>query len=99
MIDFTERIGPGSHLLAVCQPTVAALAAVAPMAADDHPCQPASMTLMAGPLDTRINPTRVNELAKSKPLEWFEQNLISAVPFRLVSRARTLGACIRASCS
>ncbi|KAA1011699.1 polyhydroxyalkanoate depolymerase [Paraburkholderia panacisoli] len=81
VIDFTERIGPGSHLLAVCQPTVAALAAVALMAADDHPCQPASMTLMAGPLDTRINPTRVNELAKSKPLEWFEQNLISAVPF------------------
>jgi polyhydroxyalkanoate depolymerase len=81
VIDFTEKIGPGSHLLAVCQPTVAALAAVALMAADDHPDQPASMTLMAGPLDTRINPTRVNELAKSKPIEWFEQNLISAVPF------------------
>jgi polyhydroxyalkanoate depolymerase len=81
VIDFTEKIGPNSHLLAVCQPTVAALAAVALMAADDHPAQPASMTLMAGPLDTRINPTRVNELAKSKPIEWFEQNLISAVPF------------------
>ncbi|MFM0736927.1 polyhydroxyalkanoate depolymerase [Paraburkholderia xenovorans] len=81
VIDFTEAIGPGAHLLAVCQPTVAALAAVSLMAADDHPAQPASMTLMAGPLDTRINPTRVNELAKSKPLEWFEQNLISAVPF------------------
>jgi polyhydroxyalkanoate depolymerase len=81
VIDFTEAIGPGAHLLAVCQPTVAALAAVALMAADNHPAQPASMTLMAGPIDTRISPTRVNELAKSKPLEWFEQNLISAVPF------------------
>ncbi|WP_341317202.1 polyhydroxyalkanoate depolymerase [Paraburkholderia sp. IMGN_8] len=81
VIDFIETIGPGAHVLAVCQPTVAALAAVALMAADDHPAQPASMTLMAGPIDTRINPTRVNELAKSKPLEWFEQNLISAVPF------------------
>ena len=81
VIDFTETIGPRAHLLAVCQPTVAALAAVALMAADDHPAQPASMTLMAGPLDTRINPTRVNELARSKPLDWFEQNLISAVPF------------------
>lgn len=81
VIDFTETIGPGAHLLAVCQPTVAALAAVALMAADDHPAQPASMTLMAGPIDTRINPTRVNELARSKPIEWFEQNLISAVPF------------------
>jgi polyhydroxyalkanoate depolymerase len=65
----------------VCQPTVAAWAAVALMADDDHPAQPASMTLMAGPIDTRINPTRVNDLAKSKPIEWFEQNLISAVPF------------------
>jgi polyhydroxyalkanoate depolymerase len=81
VIDFTETIGPGAHLLAVCQPTVAALAAVALMADDDHPAQPASMTLMAGPIDTRINPTRVNDLAKSKPIEWFEQNLISAVPF------------------
>ena len=81
VIDFTETIGPGAHLLAVCQPTVAALAAVALMAADDNPAQPASMTLMAGPIDTRINPTRVNELAKSKPIEWFERNLISAVPF------------------
>jgi len=81
VIDFTDAIGPGAHLLAVCQPTVAALAAVSLMAADEHPAQPASMTLMAGPLDTRINPTKVNELAKSKPIEWFERNLISAVPF------------------
>jgi poly(3-hydroxybutyrate) depolymerase len=81
VIDFTAKIGPGTHLLAVCQPTVAALAAVALMAADDHPAQPASMTLMAGPLDTRINPTKVNALARSKPIEWFERNLISAVPF------------------
>jgi poly(3-hydroxybutyrate) depolymerase len=80
LIDFTAAIGPGAHLLAVCQPTVAALAAVAQMAEDDHPAQPASMTLMAGPLDTRINPTKVNALAKSKPIEWFERNLIGAVP-------------------
>jgi polyhydroxyalkanoate depolymerase len=81
IIDFVEEMGPGSHLLAVCQPTVAVLAAVALMAADNNPAQPASMTLMAGPIDTRINPTRVNDLAKSKPLDWFEKNLISAVPF------------------
>ncbi|WP_105510953.1 polyhydroxyalkanoate depolymerase [Paraburkholderia sp. BL21I4N1] len=88
VIDFTAMIGPGAHLLAVCQPTVAALSAVALMAADDHPAQPASMTLMAGPLDTRINPTRVNELARSKPLEWFEKNLISAVPFGFAGAQR-----------
>jgi polyhydroxyalkanoate depolymerase len=80
LIAFVDYLGPAAHLLAVCQPTVAALAAVALMADDDHPAQPASMTLMAGPIDTRVNPTRVNELAKSKPLEWFERNLIGAVP-------------------
>jgi polyhydroxyalkanoate depolymerase len=81
VIDFIETIGPGVHLVAVCQPTVAALAAVSLMAAENHPAQPASMTLMAGPIDTRINPTHVNALAKSKPLEWFERKLISAVPW------------------
>ncbi len=80
MIACLETIGPGAHVMAICQPTVAALAAVSLMAADDHPAQPASMTLMAGPLDTRVNPTSVNHLAKSKPIEWFEEKLISVVP-------------------
>ncbi|TKC78949.1 polyhydroxyalkanoate depolymerase [Trinickia terrae] len=80
IIDFLAHLGEGAHVMAICQPTVAALAAVSLMAEDRHPAQPASMTLMAGPIDTRINPTRVNELAKSKPIEWFVKNLISAVP-------------------
>jgi poly(3-hydroxybutyrate) depolymerase len=88
VIDFIETLGPDVHLVAVCQPTVAALAAVALMAADDHPLQPASMTLMAGPIDTRINPTSVNLLAKSKPIEWFERNLISAVPWGFAGAGR-----------
>jgi poly(3-hydroxybutyrate) depolymerase len=66
LIRFMEVIGPGAHMVAVCQPTVAALAAVALMAADSHPAQPRSMTLMGGPMDTRVNPTKVNELANSK---------------------------------
>jgi polyhydroxyalkanoate depolymerase len=74
-------IGPGAHLLAVCQPCVQALIAVAVMAADKNPAQPRSMTLMAGPVDTRVNPTKVNALATSKPIEWFEKNLISTVPW------------------
>ncbi|MFL9924379.1 polyhydroxyalkanoate depolymerase [Herbaspirillum lusitanum] len=82
VVRFLEKLGPGAHLLAVCQPTVAALTAVAVMAESGHPAQPSSMTLMAGPLDTRVNPTAVNELAKSKPIEWFEKNLISTVPER-----------------
>ena len=82
LILFMETVGPGGHLVAVCQPTVAALAAVAIMAEDNNRCQPRSMTLMAGPLDTRVNPTKVNELAKSKPIEWFAENLIGTVPWR-----------------
>ncbi|MDB5847039.1 MAG: poly(3-hydroxybutyrate) depolymerase [Rhodoferax sp.] len=81
MIRFIEAIGPGTHVIAVCQPCVAALVATAIMAEDDHPDQPTSLTLMAGPVDCRINPTGVNTLATSKPIEWFEKNLITHVPW------------------
>ena len=81
MMQFMAAIGPGVHVVAVCQPCVAALAATALMAEDDHPAQPRSLTLMAGPVDCRVNPTAVNTLATSKPIEWFEKNLISHVPF------------------
>ncbi|MDZ4189165.1 MAG: polyhydroxyalkanoate depolymerase, partial [Hydrogenophaga sp.] len=80
MIRFSEAVGEGSHWVAVCQPCVAALAATAIMAEDDNPAQPRSLTLMAGPVDCRVNPTEVNRLAVSKPISWFEQNLISHVP-------------------
>ena len=82
LIRFLETIGPGAHMVAVCQPCVAALVAAAVMAQGDNPAAPRSMTLMAGPIDTRVNPTKVNELAKSKPIEWFEKNLIATVPRR-----------------
>jgi poly(3-hydroxybutyrate) depolymerase len=80
MIRFTQTIGQGTHVIAVCQPCVAALAATAIMAEDNDPCQPRSLTLMAGPVDCRVNPSGVNELAVSKPIEWFEKNLITHVP-------------------
>jgi poly(3-hydroxybutyrate) depolymerase len=82
VITFLEKIGPGAHLVAVCQPCVAALVATAVMAQSQNPAQPRSMTLMAGPIDTRVHPTKVNELANSKPIEWFERNLIATVPIR-----------------
>ena len=82
IVRFLETMGPGAHLVAVCQPCVAALVAAAVMAQGDNPAQPRSMTLMAGPIDTRVNPTKVNELAKDKPIEWFEKNLIATVPYR-----------------
>ena len=80
VIAFLEAIGPGAHVVAVCQPTVAVLAAVSLMAACRHPCEPRSMTLMAGPIDTRINPTTVDDLAIERSIDWFETNLISYVP-------------------
>ena len=80
LIEFLHFLGPDTHVLAVCQPSVPVMAAVAAMNADDDACAPASMTLMGGPIDTRINPTEVNLLAQNKPLEWFEKNAISHVP-------------------
>jgi poly(3-hydroxybutyrate) depolymerase len=82
LIEWLEKMGPGTHVVAVCQPCVQVLAAAAVMAESRNPAQPRSMTLMAGPIDTRVNPTKVNELATSKPIEWFEQNLIAEVPRR-----------------
>jgi poly(3-hydroxybutyrate) depolymerase len=82
LIRFLGVMGPSSHVVAVCQPAVAALAAAAVMAEAGDPAMPASLTLMAGPIDTQVNPTKVNELAKSRPIEWFDRNLISSVPWR-----------------
>jgi poly(3-hydroxybutyrate) depolymerase len=82
LISFLETMGPGAHLIAVCQPCVAALAAAAAMAQGGHPAQPRSITLMAGPIDCRVNPTKVNELATGKPIDWFESRLITSVPLR-----------------
>ena len=80
LMAFIEHIGPGTHVVAVCQPCVAALAAAALMAEDDHPAQPRSLTLMAGPVDCRVNPTAVNTMATSKPIGWFKDHLINRVP-------------------
>lgn len=88
LVQFLETIGEGAHIVAVCQPCVQALAAAAVMAETRNAAQPASMTLMAGPVDTRINPTKVNELATSKPIAWFERNLIATVPHRHAGAGR-----------
>ena len=82
LIKFIDVMGPGTHVLAVCQPCVAVLAAVAAMAQGGHTAQPRSMTLMAGPIDVRINPTTVDELAKKRSIEWFEHTLTATVPIR-----------------
>ncbi|MFD0933676.1 polyhydroxyalkanoate depolymerase [Methylobacterium trifolii] len=82
LVQFLETMGEGSHVVAVCQPAVQTLVAAAVMAQTRNAAAPRSMTLMAGPVDCRINPTGVNKLATSKPIEWFEKNLIATVPGR-----------------
>ncbi len=81
IIEMLHRLGPGAHVAGVCQPSVPVLAAVAIMETRKDPMLPASMILMGGPIDTRINPTAVNKLANEHPLEWFKDNVIMTVPF------------------
>jgi poly(3-hydroxybutyrate) depolymerase len=80
LILMLQHLGPGCHLVGVCQPTVSCLAATAIMSAHQDESLPISLTLMAGPIDTRQSPTRVNELAKSKSIDWFKDHLVSRVP-------------------
>jgi poly(3-hydroxybutyrate) depolymerase len=81
VIDMLHILGPGAHVIGVCQPSVPVLAAVSVMEVRQDPMVPASMILMGGPIDTRINPTAVNKLAKEHPLEWFQDNVIMTVPW------------------
>jgi poly(3-hydroxybutyrate) depolymerase len=81
LIGFLEEIGPGAHMLAVCQPSVPAFAAAALMSADGNPCRPKTLTMMGGPIDTREAPTAVNTLATQRPFAWFERNVVATVPY------------------
>jgi poly(3-hydroxybutyrate) depolymerase len=82
LIRFTHLLGPGVHIMAVCQPSVPVLAAVSLLAEGGDPCQPASMILMGGPIDPRANPTEVNRFAEAHSLDWFERTVITTVPAR-----------------
>ncbi|PKA39271.1 polyhydroxyalkanoate depolymerase [Rhizobium sullae] len=81
VIEMLHFLGPDTHVVAVCQPSVPVLAAAAVMEEANDPLSPSSMTLMGGPIDTRINPTAVNKLAEERPLEWFAENAIMNVPW------------------
>jgi poly(3-hydroxybutyrate) depolymerase len=80
LIEFMEFLGPETHLIAVCQPSVPVMAAVSLISAGDPAAAPRSMTLMGGPVDTRVNPTKVNKLAEERSIEWFERSVVTAVP-------------------
>jgi poly(3-hydroxybutyrate) depolymerase len=76
LIDFLHLLGPNTPVLAVCQPSVPALAAVSVMSGWGDNCVPATLTMIGGPIDTRKNPTQVNKLAQENPIEWFERNVV-----------------------
>jgi poly(3-hydroxybutyrate) depolymerase len=80
VMDFLRVLGPETHVVAVCQPSVPVMAAVALLSAEEPAAAPRSMILMGGPVDTRVNPTKVNKLAEQRSIDWFERSVISAVP-------------------
>jgi poly(3-hydroxybutyrate) depolymerase len=81
IISILHLLGSHTHVVAVCQPSVPVLAAVASMEGNADPHVPESMVLMGGPIDTRVNPTGVNRLAESRGVNWFRRNVITRVPF------------------
>ena len=81
VIEMLHFLGHDTHVIAVCQPSVPVLAAAAVLEEANDPLSPASMTLMGGPIDTRINPTAVNKLAQERSLQWFSDNVIMNVPW------------------
>jgi poly(3-hydroxybutyrate) depolymerase len=80
LIEFLRFIGAPAHVVAVCQPSVPAVAAAAIMGAANDPCRPATLTMMGGPIDTRASPTRVDDIATTRPLSWFGDHVIATVP-------------------
>ncbi|PBB44274.1 polyhydroxyalkanoate depolymerase [Mesorhizobium sp. WSM3866] len=81
VIEMFHALGPDTHVMAVCQPSVPVLAAVALMEKRGDPFVPSTMTLMGGPIDTRRNPTAVNLLAGQKGTDWFRENVIMQAPW------------------
>jgi len=90
LIEYLEHIGPGAHMLAVCQPSVPCYAAAAVMAENQHPARPRTLTMMGGPIDTREAPTAVNTLATQRPHSWFQNNVIATVPYGYPGAGRTV---------
>lgn len=88
LIEFITFLGPDTHVIAVCQPCVPAMVAIAVMHQEKDRNIPKSLTLMGGPIDVRINPTDVNDYASGKDLDWFDKNVICTVPYEFSGRGQ-----------
>src|SRR3546814_20800316 len=89
VIQFLEHIGPGTHMLAVCQPSVPCYAAACIMSEDKNPARPRTLTMMGGPIDTRESPTVVDRWATERPLPWSARHVVAPVPFTYPRDGRT----------
>lgn len=89
-INYMKKLGPNLNVMAVCQPSVPVSAAVAMMSKAKDECVPDSMILMGGPIDTRKNPTEVNDYAADRTIKWFESNVISKVPLNYKGAGRSV---------
>lgn len=88
LIRFIRFIGPGTHVMAVCQPCPSALIATAVLAQADDPAQPRSLTLMSGPIDARVNPTKINDMASRRTIDWYRKHCIARVPNKWAGAGR-----------
>lgn len=87
---FLRRLcGDRLHVLAVCQGTVPTVAAAALVAARGEPT-PLSVSLMGGPVDTRLNPTVVDRVAATHSIDWFRNAVIDTVPARYRGAGRRI---------
>jgi poly(3-hydroxybutyrate) depolymerase len=80
VLDIVKVLRPALKIIGLCQGGVPALAATALLAGSYDLKTPSALILIAAPIDPLANPTRVAQLLRSKPLSWFEDNLITAVP-------------------
>jgi poly(3-hydroxybutyrate) depolymerase len=90
VMEFIRFLGAETHVIAVCQPAVPVLAATALMESLNDPLHPRSITLMGGPIDPRVSKTEVTELAESRPLSWFENTVVTEVPFYYAGAYRSV---------
>lgn len=88
LLTFLRELGPGVHLMGVCQPAVACLAAASIMAEDGDPAQPSSLILLAGPVDTRVNPSRISRFAQRQSLKVLERTMLHTVPGKFAGAGR-----------
>lgn len=86
-IDRLARDQRPLHVVAVCQSTFPALGALA-LRARRALAPPASVTLIGGPLDARLNPSTLGLAAASHSLDWCRRHLIDVVPAGFAGHGR-----------